>query len=224
MTMSDNHSKTGGKSWTPSGERRSYALERRARSNAPCRTAGRIPGRARRRFSVMLLMCILTLSAVFGQAPAASFQEYQLKAVFLYNFVNFVTWPDEAFGAPDRPFAIGILGEDPFGSFLEKVVADETFKGRTILLKRGDSPDELADCQILFISASNRSRLDSILESLRSRHTLTVGDFDGFIEAGGMINLIHAGQRVRIEINVQTTRNADLGVSSKLLRVAKVVD
>ncbi len=220
--MSDLHSNTGGKDGTPSGERRCCVLERRIRSDAPPRTIGRDRGRARQRLSGWLLICVLTLSAVFGPARAASFREYQLKAVFLYNFVNFVTWPEGAFNGPTRPFVIGILGEDPFGSFLEKVVADETFKGRPVILKRSDSPAELTDCQILFISASNRSRLDFILRSVPSRHILTVGDFEGFMEAGGMINLTHADQRVRIEINVQSTRNAGLEVSSKLLRVAKV--
>ncbi len=90
-------------------------------------------------------------------------------------------------------------------------------------MKRRDEIHELADCRILFIGESNRDRLDDVLKSVSPEHALTVGDFEGFIEAGGMINLLHAGQRVRIEINVQTTRKAGLGVSSKLLRVARIV-
>ncbi|MCP4692676.1 MAG: YfiR family protein, partial [Desulfobacterales bacterium] len=141
----------------------------------------------------------------------------------LYNFINFITWPDEAFGAPERPFTIGVLGEDPFGSFLEKVVASETFRGGPIMLARGDAVEGLAHCQILFIGKSNRDRLDAILKRAPPKHVLTVGDFDGFIDAGGMINLVKVGQRVRIEINTRAVGNAGLGVSSKLLRVAKIV-
>ncbi|MCP4691061.1 MAG: YfiR family protein [Desulfobacterales bacterium] len=191
---------------------------------APCRTPVIPRGGAGRRLAVWMLIGALALTALMGPARAAAFREYQLKAVFLYNFINFISWPEEAFNTPDQPFSIGILGEDPFGSFLEKVVADETFKGQPILLKRGDAPEDLADCRILFIGKSNRDRLSAILKSVSPKHVLTVGDFEGFIEAGGMINLTHADQRVRIEINVQITRNADLGVSSKLLRVARIVD
>ncbi len=213
---------TGGNHRAPWGEGRRCVRKRSGRRGGTGQGARQARGRVRGRRIVWLLIGLLLVSAFSAPVHAASFQEYQLKAVFLYNFINFVTWPDEAFSAPDRPFTIGILGKNPFGSFLEKVVSRETFKGRPILLKRADALDELADCQILFIGKSNRARLGAILESVSPKHVLTVGDFDGFIQTGGMINLTHADQRVRIEINIQTTRNADLGVSSKLLRVAKV--
>ncbi len=203
------------------GERHRRAAERRVRSDAPRQTPC-IRRRVGFRLAAWLLIGALALPAFIGPVRAASFREYQLKAVFLYNFINFVTWPNEALKEPDRPFAIGILGEDPFGAFLEKVVADETFRGRPILLKRSNAVEDLADCRILFFSESNRGRLEAVLKSVSPKHVLTVGDFEGFIRAGGMINLSQADQRVRIEINVQSTRNADLGVSSKLLRVAKV--
>ncbi len=223
MTTRDAKNASGGKERPPSGERRRRAAGRSPRSDAPRRIAGPARSRARSLMAVCSLLIALALPGFPGQPRAASFQEYQLKAVFLYNFINFVAWPDEAFRAADRAFTIGVLGKDPFGSFLEKVVAAETFKGGPILLKRSGSLDDLTDCQILFIGESNRNRLDAILKSVSSRRVLTVGDFDGFIAAGGMINLVHAGQRVRIEINVQAVKNADLSVSSKLLRVAKVV-
>ncbi|MCP4691467.1 MAG: YfiR family protein [Desulfobacterales bacterium] len=208
---------------SPGGERRRCAAEKRVRPDASCPRPN-IRGGVGVRLAVWLLVGALAFPTFTGPVHAASFQEYQLKAVFLYNFINFISWPDETSNEPDRPFSIGILGKDPFGSFLEKVVADETFKGRPIQLKRGDEIRELADCRILFIGKSNRGRLEAVLKSVSPRRVLTVGDFEGFIEAGGMINLIQAGQRVRIEINIQATRNAGLGVSSKLLRVAKVVD
>ncbi len=214
---------TGVKNPSPEGEGRRCVAIKGARSVSRPRTPDFRRG-AGVRLAVWLLIGALALPAFFGPVRAASFHEYQLKAVFLYNFINFVTWPDEAFDEPDRPFTIGILGEDPFGTFLEKVVADETFKGRPILLKRGNSPDELADCRILFIGKSNRGRLDAIFKKVTPGRVLTVGDFEGFIEAGGMINLTHADQRVRIEINVRAIRSTELEVSSKLLRVAKVIN
>ncbi len=47
--------------------------------------------------------------------PAAAPSEYQVKAVFLFNFGQFVEWPKDAFDTPQAPFVIGILGDDPFG-------------------------------------------------------------------------------------------------------------
>ncbi|MCP4694132.1 MAG: YfiR family protein [Desulfobacterales bacterium] len=221
--MRDVNCKTRKTNRPPSGERRGCVDGAGVRSEAPRRPAGRFRVRARGRLAVWLLIGALALPTFLEPVRAASFKEYQLKAVFLYNFINFVTWPDEAFQAPERPFTIGILGEDPFGTFLEKVIATETFKGKPVMLKHGDAVQDLAHCQILFIGKTNRGRLDAVLESAPPRHVLTVGDHEGFIKAGGMVNLVHAGQRVRIEINVQRVHGAGLGVSSKLLRVAKIV-
>lgn len=48
--------------------------------------------------------------------------EYQVKAVFLFNFAQFVTWPSQP---ADAPLVIGILGDDPFGSYLDETVRGE---------------------------------------------------------------------------------------------------
>ncbi|MCP4694111.1 MAG: YfiR family protein, partial [Desulfobacterales bacterium] len=129
MTPCNVKYKSAEKDGSPPGDRRRCAARGSAGSDAARRTGGRTLGRARVRLAAWLLIVALALPAFPGPARTASFQEYQLKAVFLYNFINFITWPDEAFGAPERPFTIGVLGEDPFGSFLEKVVASETFRG-----------------------------------------------------------------------------------------------
>ena len=40
-------------------------------------------------------------------------REYQIKAAFLYNFVQFVEWPQDAFARPDAPLTIAPPSEDP---------------------------------------------------------------------------------------------------------------
>lgn len=166
-----------------------------------------------------LLVLALGLAIPLAGQPS---REYDLKAVFLYNFVTFVDWPKEALA--DRPaFVIGVLGEDPFGRALDEVVAGEKFHHLPLQVRRCRTLEEARSCQILFISASEAARLSAILQDLRGRPVLTVADMPQFLPAGGII-AFSTEARIQLHVNAAAARRAGLVVSSKLLRVSKVVD
>jgi hypothetical protein len=167
-----------------------------------------------------MLLCLLTLAAAPTWAHAQAPNEYHVKAAFLYNFAKFVEWPSDP---PNEPIVIGIIGKDPFGGALEEAIRGKTVKGRKLAaqhLKAGQDP---RGCQIIFISASEQKRLRSILADLNGAGVLTVGDTEGFAEAGGMINLTIVDQRVHFEINPDAAQRAGMKISSKLLSLAKIV-
>ena len=171
------------------------------------------------RFSAILLGWLLSAGAMNGQAS----REYDVKAVFLYNFASFVEWPETAFNDQDAPFVIGVLGSDPFGQALDDVIKGERAKGRALLIKRLASVEDVPGCQILFIGASETPRLAQILRQCRGKPVLTVADVPDFAERGGMIGFRTEGGRLRLEINLSQLRGSRLTVSSKLLRVARVI-
>jgi len=156
-------------------------------------------------------------------AQVARASEYEVKAVFLYNFAQFVDWPAEAFPASDTPLAICVLGDDPFGDALDQTVRDERLGGRPFQVRRYQSVDEIQACHILFISRPQGARPEVILASLKHRPILTVSDADGFAERGGMIRFVTDRSRIRLQLNLAATEAAHLTISSKLLRVAEVV-
>ena len=160
-----------------------------------------------------------TVETLCAQLP----REYDVKAVFLYNFASFVTWPDSAFPDADAPFVIGVLGHDPFGQVLDEVVAAEKAKNRPLTVRRVSRVDDAAGCHILFVSASESRRVPEILRKQAGKPSLLVGDFPGFAEAGGMVGFRMEGSRLKLDINVEAARAADLVISSKLLRVARVI-
>jgi hypothetical protein len=166
---------------------------------------------------------VLLVSATPLAAQAARPSEYQVKAVFLFNFAQFVDWPAEAFADSRAPLVIGVLGEDPFGGFLDQTVSAERLGGRPFEVRRYRAVDEVAACHILFISRPAGERLDEVLASLRNRPILTVSDLDGFAKRGGMIRLLTDKGRIRLEVNLEGVQAAHLTISSKLLRVAEVV-
>jgi YfiR/HmsC-like len=178
--------------------------------------------RGRGRHSVALLIGLASLAAeVDVLAEAAPSAEYQVKAVFLFNLAQFVEWPARAFSDPEAPLVIGVLGEDPFGAYLDETLRGESVHNRPLILQRYRRVSDVKVCHVLFVSSSETDRLEQILASLRGRSVLTVGDADEFIARGGMIRLVTEKNKIRIRINIEAVRAANLTISSKLLRLAQ---
>jgi hypothetical protein len=153
------------------------------------------------------------------KASAVEHREYAVKAVFLFNFTLFTTWPAESFGARTSPLVIGVFGEDPFGSLLDKAVAGEAPKGRSIVILRFSSVEDVRQCHIVFVPATQAGRAASVLAAARGRSILTVGEEPDFLAAGGMVALVRDGTKVRLRFNLPAIRAGRLEVSSKLLRL-----
>jgi len=172
--------------------------------------------------------------ALIASAPGASyaqarpggqpFDEYEVKAAFLFNFAKFVAWPEGVVPAAPAPIVIGILGEDPFGAMLEDVTSSERVNGREILVRRLGPADDPRSCPILFISESEHRRLPEIFARLKGANVLTVGDVEGFTGAGGVIRLTREDSRVGLEISLAAAERAGLRISSRLLSLAHIVE
>jgi hypothetical protein len=154
-----------------------------------------------------------------GSAP--KFSEYEIKAAFLFNFMQFVEWPADASTNAEAPLLIGVLGEDPFGSMLEKTIQGETLHGRPLAIKRTQQITDLKDCHLIFICRNEKAHLTEILGALRGCPALTVSDVEPFCRHGGMIGLINEGGRIRFEINQAAAEQCKLKISSKLLRLGR---
>jgi hypothetical protein len=172
---------------------------------------------------LLALIALLAPSELISASPPALAQEYEIKAVFLYNFAQFVEWPPDAFPDKSAPLVIGILGTDPFGAYMDDVVRGETVNGRPFVIRRFARADEVDGCHILFISSSESGHLDEILDSLKGKSVLTVGEMDGFSQFGGIIRFVTENNKVRLRINVTAAKLAGLKISSKLLRPAQIV-
>jgi YfiR/HmsC-like len=164
-------------------------------------------------------MLLAGSNALAQQKP----NEYQVKAVYLYNFGRFVEWPAKVTDSKNRPFTICVLGEDPFGPALETTLAGETIGDQKVAAKRISSLQESIDCQILFISSSEASRLNQIIDILDKRAVLTVSDIPRFSQRNGMIQFVLEENRIRFEVNLAATQRVGLTLSSELLKVATAV-
>jgi ribosome-associated protein YbcJ (S4-like RNA binding protein) len=179
------------------------------------------PRRMSRAGPWLLPVIIILIGLVQRSAHAAS-KEYELKAAFLLNFVQFIDWPDSAFADKDAPICIGVLGDDPFGATLDNVLAGETAHNRKLIAKHSKNLDDLKSCQMLFICNSERANVAEVLAKLDNQPVVTVADMDGFIDSGGSINFFLENNKIRFEINPDAASRRGIKISSQLLRLARV--
>ena len=143
-----------------------------------------------------------------------------IKAGLLYRFLQFVDWPEEAW--KHESVVIGILGDAPFtGAFDE--IKNNAVKGKPIRIRALSGPEDveaMRECHIVFIASSESFRIEAILEELQGTSVLTVGEMDGFLDAGGMINFVRKEGKVRFEVNEPSMTKSFLRINSNILDLA----
>jgi hypothetical protein len=170
---------------------------------------------------------VVALACAASMLHAATVGEYDLKAALLIKVTAFVTWPDAEEAEKEKQaeqVCIGILGEDPFGATLDALVQQAKTESRVTTVLRLTEGDPLNKCQVLFVSASQESNARDIVSKAAAGRVLTVGDFAGFAEAGGMVELKLDENRIALRINAKAIEGAGLEISSKLLSLAEIVE
>lgn len=176
-----------------------------------------------RRAGFKTVFMILLLCTTGFSPPQEPSQEYKIKAVFLFNFVQFVEWPASAFQSPTSPIIIGILGDDPFGPYLDATVKGEVVRGHPLEVRRFASAEDAVASHILFLPPDGPNKPETALPILKGRHILTVGETTAFARRGGIIRFFTDNNKIKIRINLDVAKEEDLSISSKLLRLAEVV-
>ena len=192
--------------------------------------------RGARRFNVReraifrpIALNILTLTAcllvfrpvVSAETPGPS--EYQVKAAILFNLTKYVEWPPSKLAGTTNPIVLGILGQDNFGDDFKRMVEGKAVNGHKLVFQHMAWNEDVRNAHILFVSASEKRRLPELLEKLKDASVLTVGECDGFIPLGGIINLGMKDNRIRPEVNLAAAERSHLKISSKLLSICDVV-
>ena len=158
-----------------------------------------------------------------GICRAQVFNEYQVKAAFLYTFAKFAEWPPQAFSGPSAAMTICVLGEDPFGSFLDDAVKGKAVGDRPLAVYRLTDLPTGHECKILFIATSERRRIPALLSSMATAGVLTVGDTPDFASQGGVIGLRLDGERIRLTVNLTAADKAKVRISSRVLSLATII-
>ena len=162
------------------------------------------------------MVLVTTCANVRADQPA----EYEVKAAFIHNMAKFIAWPATTRTASS--LRLCILGQNPFDRSLDalqgQAIGDKVWEISSVNLQ-----SNLHKCNVLFISASESGNLGEILSKTKGDAVLTIGDTSGFAERGVIVNFFLERDKVRFEINNDAAERAGLKISSKLLKLARIV-
>lgn len=168
----------------------------------------------------VLCSCLLLLLLAADLQARERPDEYSVKAVYLYKIGLFVRWPNTAFVDSTESLVVGVIGRDPFGKKLDQALLGKKLAGRQVELRRFKSAADLKTCHILFFGELDGSQVRAALDSVRGQPTLTIGESENFLAAGGGLSFLVRNEQIRFRVNSEATRSAGLGISSKLLQLS----
>ena len=176
----------------------------------------------RQRYKFAIPLCLLLSIAIQIGAKNTAPSEYAVKAAFLYNFTKFAEWPEDVLNNRDS-LKICIFGTNPFGSNLDKTVAGKKAHSKPIKIIYTTEVNDIIDCQMVFLASNNKKQIEEALTAVTNLSIITVSDLPEFASNGGMIGFYIDDKRVRFEINRRAVHQSDLSFSSRLLKIARIV-
>lgn len=177
--------------------------------------------------ATLLALCLIVgVSQTWAQGRPTSdrVKEFQVKALFLYNFANFVEWPSEAFDSQMAPLKMCLFGAVPFGNFLDVVNGVKIRQRMLDVIRTTDEDDIRQGCHILFVGIDRTDRLQEFFSNLNHLFVLSVGNTEGFAENGGVINIFRTSDQQKFEINLTRAIENGLFISSDLLSLARIIN
>lgn len=165
------------------------------------------------KWGVVLAFCLFGVVHAWGQV----LNEDYIKANYLLGFPRFVRWNETA-----KPTTIGVVGADRLADLLREALTARENAGMAAdftvrVVRAGESLEGL---QVLYIDPSLRDSWAEWIELAGDFQILVVGQGDGFIEAGGMIELVVRRNKLKYRLNAEAAERVGVGFSSKLFDLA----
>ena len=167
---------------------------------------------------VVISYCLFAILPLPVVAETSSYDEYALKTAFLYRSLHYIEWLADPADEKTNQISICITSDDDFSTTL-KSLHQQKIDLSTIVVKTFEHYEDMRDCHVVYVT---KHAADRAIELFSDTNVLTVGDYPGFIEAGGILNFPLRKNKVSLEINHNEAIQHNLKISAKLLRIAKV--
>jgi len=170
-------------------------------------------------FIIIIMVLILPPHVAFALTSA---EEYEIKAVYLFNLGNFVKWKEDVL---TKNFEICVFGTDPFGVNLDYVVEKEQqIQSYNVVIKQLSNLEGILSCQVLFMSRSAQSQFATVFATIKNKPILTVSDADRFVIQGGMVQFYSLEGKIRLMLDPETIEDSGLKASSLLMKIARIIE
>lgn len=147
----------------------------------------------------------------------------ELKVAYIARFTEFIEWPETTADTPPA-FKICVFGDAPILQPLQQLPQLMKDNHRNVDIRRIDQAQESFICNILFVPHAANAHLAKIASHTRHKPILVINEVQGVPGHGQLISLYTEGERLRIEIHLRETEDAGLKISSRLLKLANVVE
>jgi len=177
-----------------------------------------------RRLIIAVLILLFAAGIVIPAQASEPLQlhEQEIKAGLLYNFLKYIEWPPAAMARSPSTITVCIFGDDPFDGYLQPM-AGRTVNRHEIALRTIHDIHEAGACHLVFINADEKDQWSPLVKFLEGKNILTVSDFDGFADSGGMIEFGRKDQHISVSLNPDAIAAAGLHVEDRLLKLVTVV-
>ncbi len=190
--------------------------------------------RARRKI-IRRIFC-LTVVLLWAIAPKVTLchepqrpAQWKITALYLYNFLLFVDWPEEAF-SKSKTMRVSIIGEPNLYEAM-KSMSGKMIKGKRLEICSMGRPGEVDESSlVIFVGEKGKDGLKELLKRFSNRPVLTVSNSAGFVDLGGMVFLRDPevprkskGAQKRFVINLPAVKDSGLRIRSRLLRMSDIL-
>ena len=185
-----------------------------------------MPSRRRSDRTLHALPLILAACALLAPTPARAAGdpgEYRVKSALICNFARFTQWPSDGAGQDAAPLRVMVLGDHEVLSAMAAIEGQMVGR-RRISVSALPASNDPGGAHILFVAETERERWTKVQLAIGSAPILTIGEMNGFIESGGMINLEMSDKKIRFHVNLRQTKVAGLSLSSRVIKLASSVE
>jgi hypothetical protein len=169
---------------------------------------------------ILAALVLVGIAWAPGTGADGDAREQQLKAAFIYNFIQFTEWPSASFGDASSPVMLGVVADPGMADMLTKALQGKKANGRDIQVRKFNPGEKVDACHVLYVGYPERDRLGEFLRA--GGACLIIGDWGTFTSQGGIIRFLTEDNKLRFEINVAAAEQRNLKFSAKLLKLARI--
>lgn len=147
----------------------------------------------------------------------------KVKAAYIYNFTKFIEFPEGRFDDESSDFNLCIKNAPEFIGLFDSIEGVK-IKGRDFRVKFIGNDDDVDMCHFLYVKPGASVGIGNIMEESLKGKFVTISSGSSFVYSGGMISFVLVDDRVKVEINLKSTRQAGFTISARLLEVSRVVN
>lgn len=162
--------------------------------------------------------CVLALVGAASLVPAQTQDERAVRTAYVFQLTRYVEWPPET-----KQLTVGVLASRETSEFLQKILDGKTTDSRPLRVLVSPTDDDWPNCDILYMDDSQAKKTLAALNKRGTNNVLTVGESSAFLRDGGMVALVRTGDKVQIQLNLESARSSGLKLNPRLFDVARII-